>query len=291
MHRIVAIPADLGRERFGLEPSAFRTLASRIRAAYHCAAEVNFIAPYEKLATTNVRGLREMIRLVSMNGAILHHVSSVAVFPYGGNRIRYEDEDITQIAVLAGGYAQSKWSAERMIWKAISQGLRAAIYRPAQIIDRKRAGPPQDLFEHVVRACITLGAIPDIETKIDMITADYAAAAIRCLSDQESSLGKAFHLVHPQPVALRDFVGLFPKPPPLVSLESWLELLRKESARVDDPSMNFVSLLSHGLGRSDLTPPIFDSTNTIAGLLGKKVICPALDDQFIKMNIAQAWKR
>ncbi len=211
MQRIVAIPADLGRERFGLELSAFTDLAAGIRAAYHCAAEVNFIAPYEKLAASNVRGVREMIRLVSMNGAILHHVSSVAVFPYGGDRILREDEDITQVEMLTGGYAQSKWASERMVWKAISQGLRAVIYRPAQIIGRKKTGPPQDLFEHVLRTCRTLGAVPDINAKMDMVTSDYAAAAIRCLSNCESSLGKAFHLVHPQPLPLRDFIGLLPE--------------------------------------------------------------------------------
>lgn len=286
MHRIAAIPADLGQERFGLEPSAFNILAAGIRAAYHCAAEVNFIAPYEKLSAINVGGGREMIRLVSLSGGVLHHVSSVAVFPYGDDQIRCEDEDITQVAMLTGGYAQSKWASERMVWKAIAQGLRATIYRPAQIIGREKTGPPQDLFDHLTRTCGTLRAVPNIDAKIDMVTSGYAAAAIRCLSNQASSLGKAFHLVHPQPVSLREFVGLLPTPLPIVPLESWLELLKKESAHRNDPSLHFVSMLAQGLGRADLTPPAFDCSNTIAGLHGTKVVCPALDQQFIRREIA-----
>jgi thioester reductase-like protein len=174
-----------------------------------------------------------------------------------------------------------------MVWKAISKGLRAVIYRPAQIIHQRKSGAPQDLFEHVMRACNILGAVPDIEAKVDMVTSDYAAAAIRCLSDQDSSPGKAFHLVHPEPVSLREFVGLHSKPLPIVPFESWRELLRKECSRVDDPSLHFVSMLSQGLGRNDLTPPVFECSNTTAGLYGTKIICPPLDEQFIKANIEQ----
>jgi thioester reductase-like protein len=277
MDRIVSIPSDLRRERFGLEPRAFTALATEVRAAYHCAAEVNFLASYEQLAASNVGGVREMIRLAAAAGAVLHHLFSVAVFPYGQDRIRREDEDITRVEALTGGYAQSKWVSERMVWRAISHGLRGVIYRPAQIVTRQTSRPPHDLFEHVVRACKALRAVPDIDTKIDLITSDYAAAAICALSDQESSLGKAFHLVHPEPLCLRDFVALLPAPLPLVPLEAWLALLSKEAEGADDPSLDLVLILAQGLGRADITPPGFDCSGTIAGLRGTGVICPPID--------------
>lgn len=226
-----------------------------------------------------------MIRLATASGAVLHHVSSVAVFPYGGGRVLSEDEDITQIRMLMGGYAQSKWVSERMVWKAIAQGLRAVVYRPAQIISRRTGGPQQDLFNHILRACVTLGTIPDIEVNIDLVTSQYAAAAIRVLSIQETSLGKAFHLVHSNPVTLRDFIALLPSRLSFVPLETWLALLNQEAERSDDPSLHFVSLLVQGLARADLTPPGFDCRNTIAGLRGTGIICPPLDRQFIQREL------
>src|SRR3954466_1395146 len=65
-----------------------------------------------------------------------------------------------------------------MVWRAISRGLRAVIYRPAQIVRASAGGPPHDLFEHVVRVCHTLRAVPDIDARIDMITSEYAVSAI-----------------------------------------------------------------------------------------------------------------
>jgi thioester reductase-like protein len=285
-HRIVTIPADLSRQRFGLQPAAFAELATSVQAVYHCAAEVNFIAPYEKLAAINVGGVREMIRLATAGGAVLHHVSSVAVFPYGGNRVLRENEDITRVETLTGGYAQSKWVAEQMVWKAMSHGLRAVIYRPAQIVGRRTVGPPHDLFDHVMRACRILQAIPDIDASIDMVTLDYVASAIRALSTQELSIGKAFHLVHPEPVSLSKFVGLLPMPLPLISLEAWLALLGEKAGESEDPSLNFVSMLAQGLGRADLTPPGFDCSGTIAGLRNTGIVCPPLDRQFIQHELA-----
>lgn len=274
--RVEAVPADLSRERLGLGPAEFVALAGRVREIYHCAAEVNFIAPYEKLAASNVRGVREMIRLAAAGGATLHHVSSVAVFPYGGGAVLREDEDITRFKTLTGGYAQSKWTAERMVWRAVEQGLRAVVYRPAQIVGRAADGPPHDLFDHALKACRTLRAVPDLDARMDMVTSEYAAAAIVALSARNESLGKAFHLTHPQPVALREFVERMPNPLPLIPLELWLSRLKDEAARGDDASLQFVAMLSHGLLRDDLTPPSFDCSGAVAGLKGSGVLCPPI---------------
>ena len=282
--RLVAIPADLSRERLGLDASTFDDLARAIHTVYHCAAEVNFIAPYEKLAAGNVGGVREIIRLTTLAGAVLHHVSSVAVFPYGGSRILREDEDISRIPRLAGGYAQTKWTSELMVWKAMARGLRAVIYRPAQIVGRA-AGPAQDLFDHALQVCQSLEAVPDIETKIDMVTSTYVAAAIYSLSIRATSLGNAFHLVHPNPVSLRDFVGQFPAPLPLVPLDVWLTSLNQAARHRDNSSLHFLAMLTQGLNRADLTPPGFDCSEAVTGLHGTGVICPPLNRQFIQREL------
>jgi amino acid adenylation domain-containing protein/thioester reductase-like protein len=284
--RVVAVAADLSREQFGLDPSTMGALTLNLRAAYHCAAEVNFIASYEKLVATNVDAVRELISLVTAGGAVLHHVSSVAVFPYGGQRIVREDDDIAAVTKLMGGYAQSKWASEQMIRNAIPQGLRAVIYRPAQIVGRRLSNQPRDLLHHLLHACATLRTVPDIKTTMDIIPLDYAASAIRCLSGQESSLGKVFHLVHPQPVSLREFVALFPSPLPLIPVDTWLAQLDREARRSTDASLHLLSMLAHGLDRADLIPPVFDCSNTTAALRGTGIACPPLDGEFVRRALA-----
>jgi thioester reductase-like protein len=278
--RIMAIPGDLRREYLGLEHSTYFEMAAQVRAIYHCAAEVNFIASYENLFPTNVAGTREMIRLASAADAVLHHISSVAVFPYGGIRVFHENADITQVQSLMSGYAQSKWASERMVWKAIARGMRAVIYRPAQIVGRKN-GSRHDLFDHAMQTCRMLQAVPDIETKMDLVTSDYAAAAIFALSIRTKSLGRAFHLVHPKPISLQDFVGLLPTPLPIVPLDSWRASLNQLVRQNDDLSLHFVSMLLQELGRSDVSPPRFDCSETTLGLTGTGIVCPPLNREFI----------
>jgi thioester reductase-like protein len=171
-----------------------------------------------------------------------------------------------------------------MIWKAIARGLRAVIYRPAQIVGRT-AEPAHDLFDYALQACQSLEAVPDIETKIDMVTSDYVAAAIYSLSIRATSLGKAFHLVHPNPVSLRDFVGQFPAPLPLVPLDIWLTSLNQAARHRDNSSLHFLAMLTQGLNRADLTPPSFDCSEAVTGLHGTGIICPPLNRQFIQREL------
>jgi thioester reductase-like protein len=217
-----------------------------------------------------------------LGGAVLHHVSSVAVFPYGGGRIRREDEDIADVQTLTSGYAQSKWVAERMVWKAIGRGLRAVIYRPGQIASRAIGGPPHDLFDHIISVCGTLRAVPDIKMKIDMVTPEFVAAAIRSLSVQGSSIGRAFHLVNPEPLRLQDFIGLLPAPLPLIPFEAWQALLEREASQSDDPSLQFVAMLTRGLSLEDVTPPDFDCSGANAELRRAGITCPPLNQSLIR---------
>ena len=143
-------------------------------------------------------------------------------------------------------------------------------------------GQPHDLFHQLLRVCGILRTVPDIEVTMDMVTANYAASAICCLSHQESSLGKAFHLVHPEPLSLRDFVALFPTPPTFVPPEEWLTQVRREAERSDDSSVHFLSMLAQGLERADIAPPTVDCSGTTASLRGTGVTCLPLDRQFVR---------
>jgi thioester reductase-like protein len=46
---------------------------------------------------------------------------------------------------------------------------------------------------------VQLGSAPDIDIRDNIVPVDYVSKAIVHLSQQEESLGKTFHLVHPKP--------------------------------------------------------------------------------------------
>jgi myxalamid-type nonribosomal peptide synthetase MxaA len=263
--RLEAMPCDLNHPELGLTEINRERLAQSIGAIYHCAAEVNFTPSFERLVPAHVGATRGLVRLAARAGAMFHHVSSVAVFPYGGSEARREDEDLTAVGPLAGGYAQAKWAAERLVWKASKLGLRTVVYRPGQIVGRG-TGFTCDLFGHVWRCCRLLGAVPDLGLSLNFITADYAALILHRLSRQASSVGEAFHLVHPHPVPLQQFARSLSSQPMLTSWESWKKLLREATEARSDDSLSFVLHLTEELSESEAVPPAIDRRRTTLAL-------------------------
>ena len=81
MERIEVLPGNLERKRFGLSPTDFTALASRVQVIVHAAATVNLVYPYAALRGANVGGTREIIRLACVNGATIQYVSTNGVLP------------------------------------------------------------------------------------------------------------------------------------------------------------------------------------------------------------------
>ncbi len=264
-NRLEALPCDLNQPQLGLNGLHLERLEQSIGAIYHCAAEVNFTPSFERLVPAHVGATRGLVRLAACAGAVLHHVSSVAVFPYGGTEARREDEDLTTVGILAGGYAQAKWAAERLVWKASQQGLRTVVYRPGQIVGRG-TGFTCDLFGHVWRCCRQLQSVPDIELSLNFITADYAARTLHRLSRQATAVGGVFHLVHPHPVPLQQFARSLPSQPKLTSWERWKNLLREATEIRADDSLSFVLHLTGELSEAEAVPPSIDRRRTTLAL-------------------------
>ncbi len=263
--RVEALPCDLNQPELGLNEVHRERLERRIGAIYHCAAEVNFTPSFEQLVPAHVGATRGLVQLAARAGAVFHHVSSVAVFPYGGSEARREDEDLTAVGTLAGGYAQAKWAAERLVRKAEAQGLRTVVYRPGQIVGRG-TGFTCDLFGHVWRCCRLLGAVPDLGLSLNFITADYAARILHRLSRQATAIGGAFHLVHPHPVPLQQFARALPSQPRLIPWENWKILLREATETRADDSLAFVLHLTGELPEAEVIPPAIDRRWTTSAL-------------------------
>jgi amino acid adenylation domain-containing protein/thioester reductase-like protein len=309
--RIVPVMGDLCEPRLGLSDEHYSGLARSVDMIYHVGAEVNAIYPYAMLKPSNVLGTQEVLRLACETKVKpVHFVSTIGIFPAERLASGAIDETwpIDGCDFPRGGYNQSKWVAERLVSIAAKRGLPIAIYRPGRVAGDSRTGmwKPDQIFIESLNAVLELGSVPRVshDVPFDLVPVDYVARAIVCLSGQPESVGKAFHLVNPQPTSWWAFVRRFGDlglPLQELEPEDWhAELLRFVRSTPTSFLNSLLPVLSQGLqlanmertaahpagvpGRDDTAPfagrpgnrpsaPLIDCTNTLRGLKASQVTC------------------
>jgi thioester reductase-like protein len=293
--RIRPLRGDLTQPRLGLVEAAYDELASRIEAVYHNAASVNWTYPYQALRDVNVGGTREILRLVGHKRRIpLHYVSTVGVFPATGGAVFSENTSLDHGGDLYGGYAQSKWVAEKLVTAAKERGLPASIYRPSIVIGDSRTGLfNQDAYmENMIKGCIELGEVPRIETHVDLVPVDYAAQAIVHLSLRREGHPSRFHLTNPKPMTSQDLLEwmlAFGYDLKEIELGTWKKEL---FASWDEGTLDLEKLQRNALypfsafleewDESRAVMPWYGDENVRRGLSDSRIRCPAADDRLLR---------
>jgi len=292
--RIVLLAGDLSRQRLGLSESTFQELASSLDSIYHCGASVNLVYPYSALHAANVLGTQEILKLASqVKLKPVHYISTLDVFESlvaADVTTIQESDSIAQGPGIAGGYAQSKWVAEQLVTQAQSRGLPVYIYRPGLVTGHSQTGiaNSEDLVCRWIKGLIQLKRVPLLDLSIDMSPVDYVSRAIAYLSLQPQSYGKTFHLVNPQPLALGNFVqelNRFGYPLQKISYPQWQAVLKQETNALSP----LAAVLTEKMMEQSLTRleiwlsgnQIFDCSNTLQGLAGSGITCPAVDDRLL----------
>ncbi len=107
-------------------------LAEKIDAIYHCGAMVNFVLPYEAMKQSNIIATQALLQLaVTTRLKPFHYVSSVAIFDSIDcldKPFVYETDELPEGKSVFGGYAQSKWVAEKLVQQAMAKGVRQRFF-------------------------------------------------------------------------------------------------------------------------------------------------------------------
>ncbi|MBC1238391.1 non-ribosomal peptide synthetase [Nostoc sp. 2RC] len=299
--RIIPVVGDLSRPFFGLSQEQFLLLANNIDVIYHNGALVNFIHPYEHLRAANVQGTQEVLRLASLiKVKPVHYVSTLSVFPAQSDsevQVFREKDYLEHGEILEGGYAQSKWVAEKLVAIALSRGLPVTIHRLGRITGNSKTGVwnTNDFMCRMIKCCIQLGSVPEITGLVDMSPVDYVSQAIVYLSQQKESIGEVFHLLNPHPIKLEElmeWVRSYGYPLRLVAYDEWRQELI--TAAKHSPDATLYSLLplfpenrsknqisiEESLSQSKMTQ--FDCQNTQGKLADTSIVCPAIDDELLE---------
>lgn len=103
---------------------------------YHCAAVVSFHpARRREMYHINVKGTENIVNAALEKGAgKLIHVSSIAALGRTKESSQVSEESEWEESPLNSYYALSKYDAEMAVWRAMAEGLNAAIINPGVIL-------------------------------------------------------------------------------------------------------------------------------------------------------------
>ncbi|RDI67753.1 SDR family oxidoreductase [Nocardia pseudobrasiliensis] len=201
--RVFPLIGDLTAENLGLQddpPQAEHVL--------HLGAIYDMTADEQASHAANVEGTRAVIALATELGAMLHHVSSVAVA--GDHKGKFFEDDFDLGQNLTSPYHRTKFAAEKSVREAA--GLRWRVYRPAIIVGDSRTGEmdkidgPYYFFPAIAR----LAALPDLPLPLpdlgatNIVPVDYVADAMVELVLRPGLNRRTFHLVNPEPQSFGD---------------------------------------------------------------------------------------
>ena len=285
--RVHVVAGDVILPRLGLADGAYAALAREVDCIIHSAAHVNFIYPYEALRATNVFGLHEIVRF-AFSGRIkaLHYLSTAAIWPMGSELTFFESDPIDQGKLLNLGYDEAKWVGEQCLVNAIERGLPVARYRPGEVGGDSETG--RCVLNHflfsALKGFLQFGALPPIDTYIDVAPVDYVAKAIVHLALHGNALGRAFHLTNPRSAHMNEAMGY----------------LRDRGYRFDELPFDELRrrlILSPGFAENALFPyqaalegmdersfqlPRYDTTEALSALEGSGIVCPPADEALLQ---------
>ena len=223
---------DVAEADLGLDAKAYRGLAERVEAIYHCAATVDWVRSYGQLYRMNVGGVLALIKLACQaRTKRMVFVSSIAVcFSRGGPEHIDEDTDMLPfIESMPLGYARSKCVAESLLRQAAERGLPVTVLRPALIAGDSASGiaNPEDMIAALFQGCIATGMAIDTDWLLDCVPVDFVAQVMARIPQGEGRY-RVLNLMHERPRHWRELIlwmNLHGYPVSLVESEAWLRHL------------------------------------------------------------------
>lgn len=213
--RLEVIAGDLEQPDFGLPAAEGQRLAEEIESVVHCAARVNFVYDYRSLKRMNVDSAVDMLRFATTGRLkTVHFMSTLGMLMSteraSGCRV-YEDAPPAFERGLPNGYEQSKWVIDAIMQAAIGRNLPVTIYRPGMLVGEARTGAfakTNEFAACMIKGCIQMGAAPAVDTAVELVPIDYVSRMIVEIAARPDSIGRVFHLGHPEPIHLFDLLAV-----------------------------------------------------------------------------------
>ncbi|KAL0958144.1 hypothetical protein HGRIS_000311 [Hohenbuehelia grisea] len=190
--RLEVVTGDLGKERLGMGSEVWERIAREADVVLHNGAFVHWVYHYERLRSANVLSTLACIELaatgkpkhlvfVSSTSALDtdHYVRlSESLASHGTCKGVPENDDLEGARKdLKTGYGQSKWVSEKLLFEAGKRGLSGHIVRPGYVVGDSQSAVTNtdDFIWRMVKGCVQLGLVPDINNTVNMVPVDHVA--------------------------------------------------------------------------------------------------------------------
>jgi len=282
-------------------------------AILHAAAETRFSAPLEEVRRVNVDGLANILNLAFRCPRLDRFGCLSTIYIAGKRTGRVNENEFDHAAGFVNAYEQSKFEAERFLHEHAAH-VPVAIYRLSTILGDSRTGEVAKtgaiheairFFYHSLAPMIPGTA----ETPVDLISSDYAVAAIGRLFCNKFESGKTFHVcagMDAMPLgemlnAAREcFLRNRPEwrkraieMPALVGLETY-ELFVRSVEEIGNTALQQSVRAIKYFAPQLAYPKTFDDRECASALAGSRVKRPALRDFFprvVEYLINEKWRR
>lgn len=208
--KVKVVCGDIARARLGVKDSEWDFLAKNIHTIYHNGALVNYLLDYESMRHANINGTIEIIKLASQTRSkILNYISTTFIFGWSVKDTLFETDYNEAMENLDFGYSQSKWVSEQIVQNAISNGLKARVFRPALISPSiKGKGYNFDISIRLLAFMVKYGIGTSALNQVSFTPADIAANNIVAISNIKKSMGLTFHVTSDTYSSMRDVTDI-----------------------------------------------------------------------------------
>ncbi|WP_375768471.1 SDR family oxidoreductase [Archangium gephyra] len=289
--QFLPVLGDITRPGLGLSPEDAARLASEVTHVLHSAANVELDAPLDEARLANVEGTRHVFEVVRTFRR-LERVGYVSTLFVAGHRPgRFLETDEVHEAGFVNPYEQSKYEAEHLV-RGLMKELPIAMYRLAYLIGRDDGEVTRYNSMHSLIRLFHqghVGAFPGTpDSRMDLSSNDYAAAALLTLFLEHYQPGRTFHIGNgDEALRLQDFIDTVVEvaaeserrwaqgdflPPDIVDEETYA-LLRRTLLQTQNKQSHEVIRLGDTMYGHLLASQVFDA-RPVHALLGERVKPP-----------------
>lgn len=298
-NQLFILNGDIAEKNFGLDKKVYENLNKSITTVIHTAALTKHYGDYTEFERANTLSVKEILKFVGTDKR-LHHVSTTSVsgeFTLGEEEIIFRESDfyINQNYEY-NVYIKSKFLAEHEIFKAVSKGTDATIYRVGNLTNRYCDGQHQfniedNAFMSKLKFILQYGVVTNklLSNKIEFTPIDYCSRVITKFITSNKKIENdedyVFHVYNHQKLDLNNMLNLFNMmghPITILSDSEYHQLilnLSKDKQRQKDIQRLMVL---EGKIKDCYTPVKLDSTRTQKRLELLDFKWPSIDTEYLQ---------
>lgn len=283
LDRIELVEGDITAEDLGIDPGA-RDALEDVNEVWHLAAVYDLTVPEGVAHRVNVEGTARVLEFCQSRPDFgrLQYVSTCYVS--GRYQGEFAEDALDEGQTFYNHYESTKFEAEMLVRKAMTDGLPATIYRPGIVVGDSRTGETQKydgpyFVAAFLRRQPRVAVLPSVgdAVKTSLVPRDFVIEAMDQLSVLDRSVGRTYALTDPNPPSARQVADIFARH--LGKRLIWvpLPLGITRAALGSVPGLERLLGLPAELLDYFASSTTYSTVNTVADLAGTGLACPPFE--------------